>query len=60
MKKIIELTEDGAEFKCLICCKRIANVKLKIVRQEQDDTVTSFHVCNQCLAQMQKDIQNQK
>ena len=60
MKKIIELTNESSGFKCLICCKRMANLKFKIKRLEQEDVVTSFHVCDQCLAKMQEDIQKQE
>lgn len=59
MKKIIELSEDRKDYKCLICCKNIATTKFVISRPDHGDIVTSFHVCDQCLVQMQKDIQNQ-
>lgn len=55
--KIIELTKRKNDHLCLICCKKQAAFKFKVVRPAHDDIVTSFHVCNDCLAQMQNDIQ---
>ena len=57
MGKIIEITANDHGLKCLLCCKTIAKLKLKIVRPVQGDTVSSFHLCDACLAQMQNDIQ---
>ena len=55
-KKLIELTKNN-DHKCLLCCERDATVKLSIKRAKYDDTVISIHVCSQCLAKMQNDIQ---
>ena len=60
-KKIIELSnlsEESKNFKCLIC-GYIADHKLKINRINlgYEDMVTSFCVCNSCLAKMQRDIE---
>ena len=57
-KKIIELikVDDGRQ--CLLCCKREATVELRINRLLScDDSVISFHICDQCLAKAQNDIQ---
>jgi hypothetical protein len=56
MKKLIELTKNN-EHKCLLCCERDAEVKFSIKRAKYDDTVISMHVCGECLAKMQNDIQ---
>ena len=55
-KKLIELTKNN-EHKCLLCCDKDTTVKLSINRAKYDDTVISIHVCNECLAKMQNDIQ---
>lgn len=60
MEKIIELAESTEGIKCLICCERAATLKLKIKRPKHEDMVSSFHVCDRCLAQMQKEIQIQE
>ena len=57
MKRIIELTKNNNGFQCLLCCEKEATVKLSINRVKYDDTVISIHICNECLAQMQKDIE---
>ena len=54
--KLIELTKDN-ECKCLLCCERDAEVKFSIKRAKYDDVVISMHVCSECLAKMQNDIQ---
>ena len=56
-KKIIELKKIHYESDCLLCCERPATVKLKINRVKYDDSVISFHTCDECLAKMQGDIQ---
>lgn len=60
-KKIIELTkiEDDNYF-CLLCGSKNATMKMKINRIKQGDNITSFQVCDECLCQMQKDIENRK
>ena len=60
MGKIIEVKENKDGLKCLICCKKQASLKFKISRPEHGDTISSFHVCDSCLAQMQKEIQIQE
>lgn len=55
-KKIIELTKNN-EHQCLLCCERDATVKFSIKRAKYDDIVMSMHVCSECLAKMQNDIQ---
>lgn len=55
--KIIEITKANNDHKCLICCKNHTTIKMKINRLVNDDSVTSFHVCDDCLAQMQKEIE---
>lgn len=60
-KKIIELIKVQDEgYKCIICCENMATTKVKICRLVDDGSLTSFHVCNECLAKMQKDIENRK
>lgn len=57
-KKIIELTRtETNDFNCIICCKKKATTKVRINRLVQDDSLTSFYVCDECLARMQKDIE---
>jgi hypothetical protein len=56
-KKIIELTKYNDGFQCIICCERKATIKFKVNRPKHDDSVTSFHICDECLAKMQKDIE---
>jgi hypothetical protein len=54
--RLIELTKNN-ECKCLLCCERDATVKFSINRVKYGDVVMSMHVCNECLAKMQNDIQ---
>ena len=56
-RKIIELAKTSEEHTCLICCKKPATIKMKINRLVLDDSITSFSVCDDCLAKMQKDIE---
>ena len=57
-KKVIELTKTNEGRKCLICCEREATTELKINRLlSYDDSVISFHICDQCLTKAQQDIQ---
>lgn len=57
-KKIIELTKVSDGRQCLLCCKREATIELKINRLlSYDDSVVSFHICDQCLSKAQQDIQ---
>ena len=58
-KKIIELSNiKQIDYKtCLLCCDNIATAKFTINRVKYDDTVTSFNICSECLAKMQKDIE---
>lgn len=57
-KKIIELINVNEGHQCLICCQREATMKLRINRLlSYDDSVISFHICDQCLSKMQQDIQ---
>ena len=57
-KKVIELTKAEQDYTCLICCKKKATVKATINRlTSYDDTVVSFHMCDECLAKAQQDIQ---
>lgn len=59
MERIIEVKENKDGFTCLICCKKQATLTLKIKRPAHKDTVASFHVCDNCLAKMQREIQIQ-
>ena len=56
-KRLINLTKYNDGSSCLLCGKAPAAVKMEIVRSKYQDNVISFHVCNGCLAQMQKDIE---
>ena len=56
-KKIIEVTKIDTDHRCIICCKKDSTTKIKIQRPAYDDTIISFFVCNECLAQMQKEIE---
>ena len=55
-KKIIELVKHN-DSKCLLCCDKEATMKLKINRIKHNDSIISFDVCDECLAQMQKEIE---
>jgi predicted molibdopterin-dependent oxidoreductase YjgC len=56
-KRIIELIKVNDGSQCLLCCQRDATVEVKINRVKYGDGVIGFNVCDQCLAQMQGDIQ---
>lgn len=56
-KKIIVLTKINDGSKCLLCCERKATAKLEINRAKYNDGVIGFHICDQCLAKAQEDIQ---
>ena len=56
-KKIIELTKVTNVGTCLLCCEREATVKVRVNRVKYNDNVIGFDVCDECLAQMQSDIQ---
>lgn len=56
-KKIINLTKTSEECGCLICCEKPAAVKVVISRPKHGDNINTFFVCNECIAQMQKDIE---
>ena len=57
-KKIINLSETKEEYGCIICCKDAATTKVEILRltNYKNDSLISFNVCDDCLAQMQQDI----
>ena len=56
-QKIIELAKSNDDYKCLICCKNLATIKMKINRPVFDDCIISFLICNECLTRMQKEIE---
>ena len=56
-KRIIELNRVEPYGKCLVCCERPATIDFRISRPTHGDSVTSFHICDECLAQMKKDIE---
>ena len=56
-KKIINLTKINEEYQCLLCCERVATIKVKIDRVKHNDNVICFDVCDKCLSKMQQDIQ---
>ena len=56
-KRIINLSKVKEEYGCIICCKDAATTKMEILRLvNYDDSLISFNVCDDCLAQMQQDI----
>ena len=55
--KIIELTQSKEGNHCLTCGADNGHVKVKIQRVNPVNQITSFYICDKCLAQMQKDIQ---
>lgn len=56
-RKIIELIKTNEDYKCIICCKNDSIMKMRINRLVLNDNITSFSVCNECLAKMQKEIE---
>jgi hypothetical protein len=56
-RKIIELKPADNYCKCLLCGKMDATVKMTINRIIYDDSVVSFHMCDECLSRAQQDIQ---
>lgn len=58
-KKIINLSKANEDYGCIICCKNNATTKVEILRlvNLKNDLLISFNVCDNCLAQMQQDIQ---
>lgn len=57
-KKIMELEQTEQGCTCLICCKNQATVRLTINRlMSYNDSVISFHMCDDCLSKAQQDIQ---
>jgi protein-arginine kinase activator protein McsA len=57
VKKIINLTKDNEGGSCLTCGAKEATIKMKIQRINPEDNITSFHICDECVAKMQQDIQ---
>lgn len=57
MGKLINLTKTHDDDICLLCCEKIATIKLEILRSKYEDSVISFNICDNCLSQMQKDIE---
>lgn len=55
--KIIELTQNKGGHSCLACGAKDGDIKVRIQRINPVDCITSFHICDKCLAQIQKDIQ---
>jgi hypothetical protein len=58
-KKIINLSKAKEDYGCIICCKNHATTKVEILRlvNLKNDSLISFNVCDDCLVQMQNDIQ---
>lgn len=56
-KKIINLIKDSEGGSCLTCGSKEATIKMKIQRINPEDNITSFHICDECVARMQQDIQ---
>lgn len=60
-KKIIEVSKfEDCDYKCIICCENLATTKIRIKRLAYEDNIVSFFICDECLAKMQKDIENRK
>ena len=55
--KIIKLKQIKEEGKCLICGNKPATINFEICRTKHGDNVIVFCVCDECIAQMQKDIE---
>ena len=57
-KRIINLSKVKEEYGCIICCKEAATTKVEILRKVnlKNDSLISFNVCDNCLAQMQQDV----
>lgn len=56
-KKIIELTKMDTDYKCILCCENHSTTRIRIKRLAYDDNITSFFVCDECLARMQREIE---
>jgi CRISPR/Cas system-associated endoribonuclease Cas2 len=58
-KKIINLTKAKEDYGCIICCNNHATTRVEILRliKAKNDSLIIFNVCDNCLAQMQGDIQ---
>ena len=56
-KKIIQVTKIDTDYKCILCCERQSTTRIRIQRLAYDDNITSFFVCDECLAKMQKEIE---
>lgn len=54
--KIIELTQSKEGNHCLTCGANDGHVKIRLQRINPVDCITSFHICDKCLSQMQQDI----
>lgn len=59
-KKIVELSKIDTGYQCIICCEKESTTRIRIKRLVYDDNIASFYVCDECLAKMQKDIENRK
>lgn len=55
--KIIELTQSKEGSHCLTCGEDNGHIKIRIQRIKPIDSITTFHICDKCLCQMQQDIQ---
>ena len=56
-RKIMNLSKETDGYDCIICCKDAATTKVEILRLvNYNDSLISFNVCDDCLAQMQQDI----
>ena len=54
--RIIELTQSKEGNHCLTCGADDGRVKIRLQRINPVDCITSFHICDKCLSQMQNDI----
>ncbi len=57
MGKLINLTKTNENNICLLCSQKVATMKMEILRSKYMDSVISFDICDECLSQMQKDIE---
>lgn len=56
-KKIIELTKNNDGSGCLTCGAKTATIRVRIQRIKPEDNIISFHVCDECLVKMQREIE---
>jgi hypothetical protein len=56
-KKIIEVKKMDTDYQCILCCENMSTTRIRIKRLAYEDNITSFFVCDECLAKMQREIE---